>query len=64
MFYFVLTLLQKKNAQQRWTLRTQTRVDGVARWTWANGGSLQVDEVGSGSAMLTGAGGGGNGHWR
>ena len=56
MFYFVLTLLQKKNAQQRWTLRTQTRFDGVARWTWGNGGSLQVNEVGFGSAVLAGLG--------
>ena len=64
MFYSVLTLLKKKNAQQGWTLRTQTRLDGVARQTWANGGSLQVDEVGSGSAVLARAGGGGNGHWR
>ena len=62
MFYFVLTLLKKKNAQQRWTLRTQTKFDGVARLTWANGASLQVNEVGSGNAVLAGAGGGGNGH--
>ena len=37
---------------------------GVARQTWANGGSLQVNEVRSSNAVLAGAGGGGNGHWR
>ena len=42
--------------------KNTTRFDGVARQTWANGGSLQVNEVESSSAMLAGANGGGNGH--